>query len=53
VHLTREQRQGDDASFDLWLRKEDGMPMRIRVGLDDKYGVVLDQKLRELPPIAK
>lgn len=53
LHLARDQRQGDDASLDLWLRKEDGMPLRFRVGLDDKYGVVLDQKLRELPPIAK
>lgn len=53
VHLSRDQRQRDDASLDLWLRKEDGMPLRFRLGLDDKYGVVLDQKLRELPPIAK
>jgi hypothetical protein len=53
VHLAREQRQGDDAMVDLWLRKEDGMPLRFRVGLDDKYGVVLDQKLRELPPVVK
>lgn len=53
LHLTRDQRQGDDASLDLWLRKEDGMPLRLRVGLDEKYGVVLEQKLRELPPIAR
>lgn len=53
VHLTRDQRKGDDASLDLWVRKEDGMPLRFRVGLDDKYGVVLEQKLRELPPVVK
>ncbi|MBK7662513.1 MAG: DUF3108 domain-containing protein [Sterolibacteriaceae bacterium] len=53
VHLTREFRHGDDAALDLWLRREDGMPLRLRVGLDEKYGVVLEQKLRELPPIAK
>lgn len=53
VHLTRDQRKGDDASLDLWVRKEDGMPLRFRVGLDDKYGVVLEQKLRELPPVLK
>ena len=29
------------------------MPLRFRVGLDDKYGVVLEQKLRELPPVVK
>ena len=53
VHLTREFRHGDDAALDLWLRREDGMPLRLRVGLDEKYGVVLEQKLRELPPIAR
>lgn len=53
LHLSRSNRQGDDASFDLWLRKDDGMPLRIRVGLDNKYGVVLDQKLTELPPVVK
>lgn len=53
VHLTRVFRHGDDASLDLWLRKEDGMPLRLRVGLDEKYGVVLEQTLRELPPIAR
>jgi hypothetical protein len=53
VHLARDQKQGDDAMLDLWLRKEDGMPLRLRVGLDEKYGLVLEQQLRELPPAVK
>lgn len=53
LHLARNQRQSDEAAVDLWLRKDDGMPLILRLGLDDKYGVVLEQKLRELPPIAK
>lgn len=53
LHLSRTGTQGDEASFDLWLRKDDGMPLRIRVGVDGKYGVVLDQKLVELPAVIK
>lgn len=51
VHLARDQRQHDEAAVDLWLRKDDGMPLMLRLGLVDKYGVVLEQKLRELPPV--
>jgi hypothetical protein len=53
LRLTRTRLEGNDAALDIWLRKEDGMPLRIRVGLDKKYGIVLDQKLAELPPIVK
>lgn len=53
LHLTRIQRQAGEAAVDLWLRKEDGMPLMLRLGLDEKYGIVLEQKLRELPPPVK
>lgn len=36
-------------TFDLWLRAEDGFPLRMRIGLGAKYGAVLDQIARDIP----
>lgn len=49
VKLTRVPESGDDAAVDLWLRKSDGMPLRLRLDLNTKYGLVLNQQVREVP----
>ena len=38
-----------DAGVELWLRKTDGFPMRVRLNLNAKYGAVIDQKLLAFP----
>jgi len=35
--------------FDLWLRAEDGYPVRMRVGLGSKYGATIDQIAKSIP----
>ena len=35
--------------FELWLRAEDGYPLRARVGLGPKYGATLDQIAKDIP----
>lgn len=42
----------DGGSFELWVRKEDGFPLRMRLGLSTKYGIVLHQQLKQLPALA-
>jgi hypothetical protein len=49
VKLTRINKAGGDAAIDLWLRASDGAPVRLRVGMNEKYGVLLDFKSTVLP----
>jgi hypothetical protein len=35
--------------LDLWLRAEDGYPLRMRVSLGSKYGATLDQIAKSIP----
>lgn len=36
-------------ALDLWIREADGYPLRMRVGLNARYGVVLDQTVQAAP----
>jgi Protein of unknown function (DUF3108) len=49
VKLTRVGRAAGEASIELWLRASDGAPVRMRVGMNEKYGVLLDFKSTVLP----
>lgn len=53
IKLTRRIVQPDDATYELWLRPADGMPLRTRIGASVKYGIILEQKLQALPPVLK
>ncbi len=46
VRLSGETTSGP---IDLWLRAEDGYPLRMRVGLLSKYGATLDQIAKSIP----
>lgn len=49
VKLTRVNKSSGDAAIDLWLRASDGVPVRLRVGMNEKYGVLLDFKSTQVP----
>jgi hypothetical protein len=49
VKLTRINKAAGDAAIDLWIRASDGAPVRLRVGMNEKYGVLLDFKSTALP----
>lgn len=53
TRLTSAPRTAKDPQIDLWLRNEDGFPLRVRVGLSAQWGAVADQLIRSLPPIYK
>lgn len=36
-------------SLDLWVREADGYPLHMRIGLNARYGAVLDQKVESVP----
>lgn len=38
-----------DAGVELWVRKTDGFPLRLRLNLNAKYGAVIDQRLTVFP----
>jgi hypothetical protein len=49
VKWTRRLSNAQDPSLELWVRKEDGFPLRMRLGLNARYGAVLEQRLAKLP----
>lgn len=49
VKLTRRIVSSDDASAEYWLRATDGIPLRIRIGMKQRYGAVLDMKATKVP----
>lgn len=53
VKLTRKAYNRDDAMIELWLRESDGFPLRVRLDLNAKYGVVFDQRLTALPTLPR
>jgi hypothetical protein len=53
VKLVRRRVEADDAAITLWLRAEDGVPMRILLGLHARYGVAIDQQRETLPPVMR
>jgi hypothetical protein len=51
VKFTRQLTPGEDASLEFWLRKADGVPIRLLIGLSGKYGVTVDIYPRKIPPL--
>ena len=49
VKLTRRIVSPDDASVEYWLRATDGLPLRVRIGMSQRYGAVLDLKATRVP----
>ena len=49
VKLTRRIVGKEDARIELWVRASDGLPVRLRVGMNEKYGALLDMKASQLP----
>lgn len=51
VKFTRQLTPGEDASLEFWVRKADGVPIRLLIGLSGKYGVTVDIYPRKTPPL--
>lgn len=51
VKFTRALSQGEDATLEYWVRKSDGLPIRMLIGLSGKYGVTVDIYPRKLQPV--
>ncbi|HWX02847.1 hypothetical protein [Collimonas sp.] len=49
VKLTRRIASADDASVECWLRASDGVPLRVRIGMSQRYGAILDLKSTKVP----
>jgi len=49
VKLTRRIAATDDASVECWLRASDGVPLRVRIGMSQRYGAILDLKATKVP----
>lgn len=50
VKFTRILSPGEDATLEFWVRKADGLPIRMLIGLSGKYGVTVDIYPRKLQP---
>ena len=42
IKYSKVPKNASDNALDIWIRKSDGKPMRILIGLSAKYGVILD-----------
>lgn len=51
VKFSRQLTAGEDASLEFWVRKADGVPIRLLIGLSGKYGVTVDIYPRKIPPL--
>lgn len=51
VKFTRLMAAGEDATLEFWVRKEDGLPIRLLIGLSGKYGVTIDIYPKTLRPV--
>lgn len=49
IKLTRRVVNKDDASVEYWLRASDGLPLRVRIGMSQRYGAVLDLTATKIP----
>lgn len=49
LKLVRKRSDPDDASITLWIRETDGVPLRMIVGLNARYGVAIDQQRNDVP----
>jgi hypothetical protein len=50
VKFSARRPRADDAQIEIWVRRSDGMPLHVRVGLNAKYGIVLEENLTAVPP---
>lgn len=53
VKFTRVLTPGEDATLEFWVRKADGLPVRMLIGLSGKYGVTIDIYPRKLNGLVK
>jgi hypothetical protein len=53
TRLTSASSNPDDPRIEIWLRNEDGFPLRVRVGVSAQYGAIADQQIKSIPPIFK
>lgn len=53
LKLTRKRYVKDDPMVEIWLRESDGFPLRVRLDLNAKYGVIFDQRLVAIPVLPK
>ncbi len=53
TRLTSAPRSANDPLIEIWLRNDDGFPLRVKVGLSAQYGAVADQQIKTLPPLFK
>lgn len=51
VKFARALTPGEEATLEFWVRKADGVPIRMLIGLSGKYGVTIDIYPRKLPPL--
>lgn len=51
VKFTRQLTPGEDATLEFWVRKSDGVPIRLLIGLSGKYGLTVDIYPRKTPPL--
>ena len=49
IKLTRRLATRDEASVEYWLRPSDGLPLRVRIGMSQRYGAVLDLMTKKIP----
>jgi hypothetical protein len=49
IKLTRRLASKGDASVEYWLRASDGLPLRMRIGMNERYGVILDMIATTIP----
>ncbi|WP_150699021.1 DUF3108 domain-containing protein [Pandoraea terrae] len=51
VKLRRRKIESDDAGIELWFLRGSNFPLRVRVEMSQKYGVIVDQTLRGAPAV--
>jgi hypothetical protein len=44
VKITSRRNAPDDPRVDIWLRRTDGVPVRVRIDLDARYGAIIEQR---------
>lgn len=44
VRITSRRNAPDDPRVDIWLRRTDGVPVRVRIDLDVRYGAIIEQR---------
>jgi len=50
IRYVKRKASPNDPEIELWTRAEDGFPVRVRLGLGEKYGVRAEVNATSLPP---